>query len=453
MPNIDYILNDPVAPIKLKVPVPGATILKYTVAGYVPNPKPGTFQVTAANCNVSVGNTINSRVKAIAKARKLERWAATDSLAVNPRAGQDLNAYYDRRSLKFFYYPTGPNSMIYTADSSDIVTHELGHALLDTLRPDFWDVQALEIWAFHEAFADINALLAIMEYPAALEAAINETNKDIRKSNIITRLAEQVGAAIYGKRHLYLRDAVNNFKYQNPKSLPEDAPDEQLCAECHSFGRVFLGAWYEMVCGIYEQELKTSQPVAAFATAKNTAADYLYKAIVQSPLVPTYHYAIAKGMLLADQANGSKYRAPIVAALQNRNLLPEVKALACSVSKKELVKSLKEEDVVTKRGKVTAVVVKNKRTIKLSDFNPPKALSALAAVEGVNLADVKLEVPADVYYEFDETGKVQDHVAPDDDETVAEAHRCVKMIAAAADIGKTKMWRVARKKLCRSYIA
>ncbi len=44
-----------------------------------------------------------------------------------PAAGADMNAYYDRRSLRFFYYNhRGRN--VYFGDSADIVAHELGHA-------------------------------------------------------------------------------------------------------------------------------------------------------------------------------------------------------------------------------------------------------------------------------------------------------------------------------------
>lgn len=451
MPNVEYLLNDPVAPFTLQVPLPATPEdLKIAVTSYADPPvKAGTVQAQALNAYITVAQTINSRQKAISRSRpKLSSWAATSKLIVAPRAGKDLNAYYDRRGLKFFYYPIG-NSIIYLVDSTDVVAHELGHALLDAMRPDFWSVQALEIWSFHEAFADITAILAMMEYPVVLEAAIKETNKDLRKSNCISRLAEQVGNVLFGRRHLYLRDAVNTFKYQNPTTLPAEGPDEQLQSERHSFGRVFLGAWWEFMVGIYEQECKRLAPKDALVIAKNVAADYMYKAIVQSPLTAKYHYAIARGMLVADKANEDKYAPILNAVLKNRNLMPpEIKTLA-NLKKKDL--DLGENDLVVKRGKTTAVVVKGKKVIKLMDHHPAKAIKALALDE-YNLAEVKLEVPFDTYYEFDEKGILQHQFVPEEDEVIEVARLCAMSIANQENVGKNKMWKISRNKLVRSFV-
>jgi hypothetical protein len=93
------------------------------------------------------------------------RWAATNTLNVYPAAGQDLNAFYDRNSLKFFYaLDPVVKKNIYTSDSSDVVSHETGHALLDSIRPDFWNVQSYEVWALHESFGDIISILNIILY-------------------------------------------------------------------------------------------------------------------------------------------------------------------------------------------------------------------------------------------------------------------------------------------------
>lgn len=446
MPSIDYYINDPVAPIKVKTTLPTNTPLKYTVGGY--NGKTSTpLQLQSTNCYISIGNSIINRMKNISKVKKIKGWAATTNLSILPRAGQDFNAYYDRRFLKFFYQPIG-KTVIYTVDSSDVVTHELGHALLDAMRPDFWSVQALEIWAFHESFADINAILTMMDYPEVLQAVIKETNGNLRKSNIITRLAEQLGLVAYGKGHLYLRDAVNSFKYQSPKNLPSDGPEDTLYAECHSFGKIFVGTWWDIVCGIYEQEIKQDQ-LTAITLAKNIAADYLYKAIAQSPLTSTYHHAIAKGMLLADQSNGNKYQEVLKKVFTNRNLLTTIKVLATTdVSKKEMLKKLKKNDVVTKRGKVTSITIKKNKTIKLLDFHSKKKLSALSMLGQTHLGDVKLEVPADHYYEFDADGQLQDLYIPNEEDTIEEALICTEMIASAG-VGDGKMWKITRNKLVR----
>lgn len=444
-----YNLNDPLFPITVDVAVQKNTVPPFTVSGYVSDtPKPGP-QVQAYNCQVAIGNCLTNRIKTINRTKKITSWAAVSTLGVSPRAGKDLNAFYDRRRLAFFYYPVG-NQVLYTADSSDVVTHELGHALLDAMRPDFWSVQSLEIWAFHEAFADITAILAMLDFPQALEIAIKESNGNLRKSNIVSRLAEQLGAAVYGKQHLYLRDAVNNFKYQNPNILPPEAPDDRLCSECHSFGRVFLGTWWEIMCNIYDVERKRVPLLEALTIAKNTAADYLFKAIVQTPRVAQYHYAVARAMLLADQANGGKYQDAMVCAFQSRNMTPPktTQALA-NVNKKEIMKKATKQDIVAKMGKVTAITLRNSEFVKLADYYTP--VTALSN-KSIDFSKIQLELPIDQYYEFDDKGQIQHHVSSLAEDQINETKKCLAFILQNDNVGKNRMWKVSRNKLTRNHI-
>lgn len=140
-------LNDPTTPsLSAGLEVPRMGALKYQVQGLSMEPE-SQNEVRSLNCHVSIGNCINALQPLMRK--PLHNWAATPVLEVLPAAGSDMNAYYNRRSLKFFYYNhKGRN--FYFGDSVDIITHELGHAVLDAMRPDFWSVQSLEIWSFHE---------------------------------------------------------------------------------------------------------------------------------------------------------------------------------------------------------------------------------------------------------------------------------------------------------------
>jgi len=77
-------------------------------------------------------------------------------------AGYWENAYYDRESgaLHFFYFE-GPNGKpVYTCLSHDIVTHELGHAILDGLKPYYNEVSSPDTAGFHEYFGDAVAMTA-----------------------------------------------------------------------------------------------------------------------------------------------------------------------------------------------------------------------------------------------------------------------------------------------------
>jgi hypothetical protein len=62
----------------------------------------GTVQWQAENAYINLVNCLNSLQKYFPA--NVKRWAATSILRVFPRAGYDANAYYDRSSLKFFYF-------------------------------------------------------------------------------------------------------------------------------------------------------------------------------------------------------------------------------------------------------------------------------------------------------------------------------------------------------------
>ena len=169
-----------------------------------------------------------------------------------PDGGEELNAWYDRASLVFCHvHDRAAGGAVYASQSVDVACHEQAHAVLDALRPDLWDAAAFEAAAFHEAFADIGALLVALDDARLRETAVRETRSDLRASNTVSRLAEQLGTAardLYGSDAASegcLRDAANGFVYRPPLELPASGPDSELTREPHSFSRVFSGAFYE----------------------------------------------------------------------------------------------------------------------------------------------------------------------------------------------------------------
>ena len=89
-------------------------------------------------------------------------------------AGDDLNAFYDRASLQFFSHSFGGDT-VHSAESVDVVTHEQGHAFLDAIRSDFFEVPFIEVGALHEAFGDCTAMLCALEDKAVRDAVIKST--------------------------------------------------------------------------------------------------------------------------------------------------------------------------------------------------------------------------------------------------------------------------------------
>ena len=192
---------------------------------------------------------------------KAGTWIPGPVLPSIPVAGEGLNAFYDRRALHFFRdVDAKTGALVHSGDSPDVVTHEQGHAILDAIRPDLWDAPHFEVAAFHEAFGDIAAILAALEEPEIVRAALDETRGSIDQSNLVSRLAEELAAAIvarYGPGAALpnaLRDAVNPFSYRAPRSLPEEAPADELSREPHSFCRVITGACWNVLVKLYTPE-------------------------------------------------------------------------------------------------------------------------------------------------------------------------------------------------------
>ena len=167
-----------------------------------------------------------------------------EPIQVYPRAGLDANAYYSRneKALRFFYFhPSGDESkpLIYTCRSFDIVAHEVGHAALDSLKPEFlsssWHP---ETGGLHESFGDLTAMFTMLAQMDVCEAIIVESKANLHSKTFFPALAEQFGDAL--GRPMGLRNADNNLKMSD------------VSTEVHDISRVFTGAIYDILTDFFE---------------------------------------------------------------------------------------------------------------------------------------------------------------------------------------------------------
>jgi len=444
----NYSLNDPTTPeLVASGPLPASGLLKFAVKDMAAQPtNPSEFRAT--NCFFTVGNCISNSQKHFTT--PLKKWASCNVLKVDTAAGSDLNAYYDRNSIKLFYYNFN-NKNFYFADSADIVTHELGHAILDAMRPDFWSVQSLEIWSFHEAFSDILAIFNLMSYDVALKKALEETKGDLLISNCISKLAEEVGVLIRNitrdAAHLSdaLRDpAVENFKYVDPSTLPKDTSNDKLAAECHSFGRVFSNAWYNIFVRIFDFHVaKGEDQFSSIVKARDVAFSSLAQAIPLSPRVANYYSVVAKCMVATASAKDLEYGKIVKDVFKEWNILNDdlLKVLS-NKSWKSVVYDLKKSDTVFKNKYSTIVSLKNDAVFSASE---------LPILSGLSLGkDFKIEVAYDSFYEFDNQGLLSDEVVMNEEQVKLQAAQCIFNIRDS--IGKDKMWDVKDGILTRNFI-
>jgi len=293
--EIRFYPNDPDAPVGLQpaTPVhPSATEPSFTIDGprYAPAPyDPGSLEFQYWQGEVALARTIHTWEDLFE--RDFTQWHDGRPLRVRLRAGKDLNAFYDRKSLQFFYdIDKKTGRTVYAAESLDIVAHEAGHAVLDVYQPGFWSTPDLETASFHEAFADCSALLTTLTDPAVRRALLAEAGGAWERSNEVSRLAEALGRAIYdnfGPGALSdptrLRDARNSFRYADPVTLPPGAGDSELAAEPHSFSRVFTGAFYDAVVWVLARALKKMEGEEAIEHARRLLGRLLARAIEKLP--------------------------------------------------------------------------------------------------------------------------------------------------------------------------
>jgi hypothetical protein len=257
-------------------------------------------------------------------------WRVGARLPVHLDVGEDLNAFYSRGGrdlpgLSFFHEEV--NGVTYfSSESPEVTCHEFGHALLDGLRPELFNVAFIEAAAFHESLGDISAILSVLQLPSMRTDVITATAGKIYRNSRVSRLAEQLGFAIRQNHPDLvdadsLRNAVNSFFYRDPQTLPPRAPSTTLSSEPHSFSRVFTAAFLEMLAGIF---LAQGQPGSEqqLLDATKIAGQIIVGAIAEAPVVPAYYTQIAAHCLSADAALfNKKYRDVIKGAFVRRGIL------------------------------------------------------------------------------------------------------------------------------------
>jgi hypothetical protein len=333
--SINFIPNDPkagpAAPglrVQPKRPNRPTTRASFTLTGA---PAEGTFDPGTASFLFW-----QSREAALAAVQAWEgsngpfkRWQGNrKKLPLLRDAGLDINAFYDRQSFSFFHRQVGTTT-VFSGASTDVVAHEVGHGLLDAVRPELWDAPYLEAGAFHEAFGDCTAILTALDDQPTRQKLLSVHGAP-RARNFVEATAEDLSAAIRrlipNHNAAQPRHAFNTLKFQIPETLPDDGGPGQLINEVHSFGMIFSGCFYDLVAGIFEA--RTPRSEASLLAAARTAMRLVVEAVKVAPIVPRFLQAVGRAMVLADQQlNGGENRDRIGAAFQRHGILLGANAL------------------------------------------------------------------------------------------------------------------------------
>jgi hypothetical protein len=259
------------------------------------------------------------------------RWSTTQTpMQVNLIAGNDLNARYSRFFGLRFYQGDVGNTRIFSGESPDIVRHELGHALLDAMRPELFDAASAEVDAFHEAFSDMTAMLSALRRPSYRQRVLAETQGRLRTNSRLSRLAEQLG---WGIRQSFpnsvdpdsLRNAANRFSYLPPSSLLSGAPMTVLSSAPHSFARVFTGAFLDALAAMVD--VAGGPDDGTLDTVSQDMAQLLVDGVLTAPVTPTYYSQVAAAMVQAAAARkAGLYQPALRGAFVGRGILDLVAA-------------------------------------------------------------------------------------------------------------------------------
>ncbi len=184
-------------------------------------------------------------------------------LRVYPHALREPNAFYSptKRALLFGYFPsedeTGreyPGGTVFSCLSHDIIAHETTHALVDGMHPFFNEPSNDDVWAFHEAFADIMALFQHFTYPEVLRHQIAQSRGDLETDNLLGQLAQQFGQAIGQRGALrdYLGEKDEAGVWRRTKPDPRAL---ESTIEPHERGSILVAAVFDAFLKLYNDRV------------------------------------------------------------------------------------------------------------------------------------------------------------------------------------------------------
>lgn len=171
-------------------------------------------------------------------------------LRLYPHALRAENAYYspDKRAILFGYFPseasddatTPGGTMVFSCLSSDVIAHEMTHAILDGAARGYREDSNPDVLAFHEGFADIVALFEHFTYPELVASEIARA-RGTSATDLLAGLAKQFGEAT--QRGGALRD-YSKFP---------DTLNYRTSFEVHDRGSILVKAVYDAFTAIVER--------------------------------------------------------------------------------------------------------------------------------------------------------------------------------------------------------
>jgi hypothetical protein len=183
-------------------------------------------------------------------------------LRIYPHAMREANAFYtqEKMSLVFGYFEAGskiqgsnfPGGAVFTCLSPDIVAHETTHAILDSIHPRYLENTNPDVPAFHEAFADIVALLQRFSNAKLVEHQLEKTRGRLDEYSLLGELATQFGQALETGRGA-LRSAIGQYDKKSGKwkRIEPNPSAYQDIFEAHQRGAILVATVFDAFMRLY----------------------------------------------------------------------------------------------------------------------------------------------------------------------------------------------------------
>lgn len=193
-------------------------------------------------------------------------------LTIRPHALNMGNAYYEPAQSALLFGSFTPDASrnaafpVYTCLSYDIVAHETTHAILDGMYSRFTEPTNVDVLAFHEAFADIVALLQGFSLTELLAYEIGHSRGDLRSETTLGKLAIELGTAARGREAL--RSAIGHS--ENGEWVAS-LPDPALLAATetpHERGAILVAAIFDALIAIYNSRTSDLYRMATGGTGR-----------------------------------------------------------------------------------------------------------------------------------------------------------------------------------------
>jgi hypothetical protein len=274
-------------------------------------------------------------------------WRGRERLSLVPHAFEGRNAFFDpdRNAVLFGYYRASakepganlPGQLMFTCLSVDIIAHEVTHAIVQRIRNHYREATNADVYAWHEAFADLVALFHHFLFPEVVENAIANSEGELGNAEALFDLAREFGEST--GRGAALRSAIGSPR--TPEAFVEST-------EPHQRGACFVAAVFDAYLDTYRSSIAALRRLATggsgvlppgalppdlvkLATREAVQnADRLLGMVVRAfdflPVVDVTFGDVVRAIVTSDRAlfpdDALRLRATLVEALRRRGIYP-----------------------------------------------------------------------------------------------------------------------------------